>query len=146
MESGPTPWVVPDICSEVRRTGAAWVVPDTDSELRQLGHRKRSRLDGARHLFGALSEPLSSATSCGTITPMALAQKKATTIALEPATDRLLTRAARSNGVSRSEFVRRQLDIVLEQYRPHPRPRSAGIIKHPLPERGDEAELFRERG
>ena len=76
---------------------------------------------------------------------MALAQKKATTIALDPAADRLLTRAARRIGVSRSEFVRRQLDIVLEQYRPHPRPRSAGVIKHPLPERGDEAELFREQ-
>jgi hypothetical protein len=75
---------------------------------------------------------------------MALAQKKATTIALEPEADRLLTRAARSVGVSRSEFVRRQLDIVLEQYRPHPKPRSAGILKRPLAEQGDESELFRE--
>ena len=82
---------------------------------------------------------------CGNITPMALAQKRATTIALEPAADRLLTRAARSTGVSRSEFIRRQLDIVLEQYRPHPRPRSAGVIKSPLAKRGDEAELFLER-
>lgn len=76
---------------------------------------------------------------------MALAQKKATTIALEPAADRLLTRAARGSGVSRSEFIRRQLDIVLEQYRPHPIPRSAGIIKRALAGRGDEAELFRPR-
>ncbi|MGC9984373.1 MAG: CopG family transcriptional regulator [Polyangia bacterium] len=82
---------------------------------------------------------------CGNMTLMALAQKKATTIALEPTADRLLTRAARSTGVSRSEFIRRQLDIVLEQYRPHPKPRSAGVIKSPLAERGDEAELFRER-
>ena len=83
--------------------------------------------------------------TCGNMTPMALAQKKATTIALAPAADRLLTQAARSTGVSRSEFIRRQLDIVLEQYRPHPRPRSAGVIKSRLAERGDEADLFRER-
>lgn len=76
---------------------------------------------------------------------MALAQKKATTIALDPAADRLLTRAARSVGVSRAEFIRRQLDIVLEQYRPHPRPLSAGVLTRPLSERGDEAELFRDR-
>ena len=79
------------------------------------------------------------------MTPMALAQKKATTIALDSAADRLLSRAARSNGVSRSEFVRRQLDIVLEQYRPHPKPRSAGVIKHALPDRGDEAEIAYDR-
>jgi hypothetical protein len=30
---------------------------------------------------------------------------------------------------------------VLEQYRPHPKPRSAGIIQA-LTERGDERELF----
>ena len=74
---------------------------------------------------------------------MAHARKKTTTIALEPAADRLLTRAARSTGVSRSEFIRRQLEVVLEQYRPRPRPRSAGVIKSRLAERGDEAELFR---
>lgn len=88
---------------------------------------------------------LASRSASGTITSMALTHKKATTIALEPEADRLLTRAARDAGVSRSEFVRRQLDIVLEQYRPHPRPRCAGLIKDPLPERGDESELFRER-
>jgi hypothetical protein len=76
---------------------------------------------------------------------MALANKKATTIALDPAADRLLTRAARDAGMSRAEFVRRQLDVVLEQYRPHPRPRCAGLVKDPMPERGDESELFAER-
>jgi hypothetical protein len=80
----------------------------------------------------ALAARLATRALPGTITPMALAHKKATTIALEPETDRLLTRAARSTGVSRAEFIRRQLDIVLEQYRPHPKPRSAGIIKRPL--------------
>jgi len=75
---------------------------------------------------------------------MALARKRATTIALDPAFDRLLTRAARLRGVSRSEFIRQQLALVLEQYRTHPRPSSAGIVRA-LPERGDEAELFRER-
>lgn len=76
---------------------------------------------------------------------MALARKKATTIALEPEMDALLTRAARERGTSRSEFVRRQLAIVLEQYRSHPRPKVAGIVRHRLPERGDEAELFTDR-
>jgi len=35
----------------------------------------------------------------------ALARKKATTIALDPEDDRLLSRAARERGVSRSEFT-----------------------------------------
>jgi len=72
---------------------------------------------------------------------MALTRKKATTIALEPEMDRLLTLAAEDRGTSRSEFVRQQLALVLEQYRPHPRPRSAGTVRR-LRERGDEAELF----
>lgn len=76
---------------------------------------------------------------------MALARKKPTTIALEPAMDVLLTRAAAERGVSRAEFIRQQLSLVLEQYRKHPTPRSAGIIKGWLPERGDESELFRDR-
>ena len=76
-----------------------------------------------------------------TITLMALSRKKATTIALDPEADRLLTRAARERGVSRSEFVRRQLALVLEQYRRHPKPRSAGIVRS-LSERGNESELF----
>jgi hypothetical protein len=72
---------------------------------------------------------------------MALAKKKATTIALDREADKLLTRAARERGVSRAEFIRRQLELVLEQYRRHPKPRSAGTIRT-LPERGDESELF----
>jgi metal-responsive CopG/Arc/MetJ family transcriptional regulator len=75
------------------------------------------------------------------ITFMALSKKKATTIALDHEADQLLTRAARERGVSRSEFVRQQLALVLEQYRRHPKPRSAGIIPS-LSERGNERELF----
>ena len=75
------------------------------------------------------------------ITFMALSRKKATTIALDPEDDRLLSRAARERGVSRAEFIRQQLALVLEQYRRHPRPRSAGIVRA-LTERGDEHELF----
>lgn len=75
------------------------------------------------------------------ITFMALSNKKATTIALDPEVDRLLTRAARERGVSRSEFVRQQLALVLEQYRRHPRPKSAGAVSS-LTERGNESELF----
>lgn len=75
------------------------------------------------------------------ITSMALSKKKATTIALDPEADQLLTRAARERGVSRSEFIRQQLALVLEQYRRHPKPRSAGIV-HALSERGNEGELF----
>lgn len=76
---------------------------------------------------------------------MALTRKKATTIALEPVMDALLTRAAREHGVSRSEFIRQHLGMILEQYRAHPRPRAAGVIRRPLRERGDEAKLFRDR-
>jgi metal-responsive CopG/Arc/MetJ family transcriptional regulator len=75
---------------------------------------------------------------------MALSRKKATTIALDPKYDRLLTRAARERGVSRSEFIRQQLALVLEQYRRHPKPESAGIIRR-LAQRGDERELFGRR-
>ncbi len=92
----------------------------------------------------ALAAMLARPSAPGNITSMALANKKATTIALAPEADRLLSRAARVAGVSRAEFIRRQLDIVLEQYRPHPKPRCAGIVKHPLPERDDETELFAE--
>ncbi len=49
------------------------------------------------------------------ITSMALSKKKATTIALDPEADHLLTRAARERRVSRSEFIRQQLALVLEQ-------------------------------
>jgi Arc/MetJ-type ribon-helix-helix transcriptional regulator len=72
---------------------------------------------------------------------MALSRKKATTIALDPQDDRLLSRAARERGVSRSEFIRQHLALVLEQYRRHPKPRSAGSVRT-LNERGDERELF----
>jgi hypothetical protein len=73
---------------------------------------------------------------------MALARKKATTIALEPEMDRLLTLAAGERGTSRAEFIRQQLALVLEQYRKHPRPRSAGAVRRRLSERGDEWELY----
>ena len=72
---------------------------------------------------------------------MALTRKKATTIALDPKDDRLLSRASRKRGVSRSEFIRQHLSLVLEQYRRHPKPTSAGIVRA-LAERGDEGELF----
>lgn len=72
---------------------------------------------------------------------MALSRKKATTIALGPEDDRLLSRAARERGVSRAEFIRKHLALVLEQDRRHPRPRSAGVVCA-LTERGDEHELF----
>lgn len=75
---------------------------------------------------------------------MALTQKKATTIALSPADDALLTRVARERGVSRAEFIRQQLALVFEQYRRHPKPRSAGVLRR-LPEAGNESELFRGR-
>jgi hypothetical protein len=41
----------------------------------------------------------------------------------------------------RVSFIRQHLALVLEQYRRHPRPRSAGIVRA-LAERGDERELF----
>jgi Arc/MetJ-type ribon-helix-helix transcriptional regulator len=72
---------------------------------------------------------------------MALSRRKATTIAPDPQDDRLLSRAARERGVSRSEFIRRHLALVLEQYRRPPKPRSAGAVRA-LSERGDERELF----
>jgi metal-responsive CopG/Arc/MetJ family transcriptional regulator len=75
---------------------------------------------------------------------MALTRKKATTIALDPEADRLLSRAARERGVSRSEFIRQHLALVLEQYRRHPKPGSAGVVRT-LTERGDERELFSDR-
>jgi len=70
-----------------------------------------------------------------------LSKKKATTIALDPEADRLPSRAARERGVSRSEFIRQHLALVLEEYRRHPRPSSAGIVCK-LRKRGDERELF----
>ena len=81
----------------------------------------------------------------GNITIMALKRLKPTTIALEPEMDALLSVAARDLGVSRSEFLRQHLRWILEQYRNHPRPRSGGVLRSPLRERGNEAELFRAR-
>lgn len=74
---------------------------------------------------------------------MALRAKRATTIALDDDLNGLLTAGARAEGISRSEFVRRHLRLILDQYRDHPPPRSAGVVKHRLKERGDERELFR---
>jgi hypothetical protein len=53
---------------------------------------------------------------------------KATTIALSREDDRLLSRAAREPKFSPSEFIRQHLAIV-EQYRRHPKPRNAGIVR-----------------
>jgi len=92
-------------------------------------------------VFGSAPSQLDEPSSSSHITSMALSRKKATTIALDPEDDRLLSRAARERGVSRSEFIRQQLALVLEQYRRHPKPRSAGIVRA-LTERGDERELF----
>jgi len=78
------------------------------------------------------------------MTSMALGQKKATTIALDPEMNTALTRAAKARGVSRSEFVRQQLALVLEQFRDHPKPRCAGSLRRKLPERGDEDDLFKD--
>lgn len=52
-----------------------------------------------------------------------------------------IDRTIRERGISRSEFIRRHLALVLEQYRRHPKPKSAGIVQA-LAERGDERELF----
>jgi hypothetical protein len=71
---------------------------------------------------------------------MALSRKKATAIALDPEDDRLLSLPARERGISRSEFVRQHLALVLEQYHPHPRRGARGIIRA-LKERGDEREM-----
>jgi metal-responsive CopG/Arc/MetJ family transcriptional regulator len=72
---------------------------------------------------------------------MALSRKKTITIALTPADHRLLSRAARARGVSRSEFIRQHVARALEQHRRRPKPTSAGIVRA-LTERGDERELF----
>jgi metal-responsive CopG/Arc/MetJ family transcriptional regulator len=70
-------------------------------------------------------------------------RKRLTTIILDTKTDRLLDVVARAHGISRSEFIRVQLRRALEQYRPHPKPRSAGIIRRRLRYSGDELDLFR---
>src|SRR5262249_56797298 len=81
--------------------------------------------------------PLDCVCRSSHITVMALSRMKATTIALSREDDRLLSRAARERKISRSEFIRQHLAVVLEQYRRHPKPRSAGIVRA-LSERGDE--------
>jgi hypothetical protein len=73
---------------------------------------------------------------------MIRSRKKTVTLALDAADDRLLSRAARERGISRSQFIRQHLAIVLEQYRRHPKPQSAGIVGA-LAERRDECERFR---
>ena len=89
-------------------------------------------------------ERIACATEHGYIAHMALSpRKRITTVILDANTDRLLGAVARAEGVSRSEFIRVQLRRALEQYRPHPRPRSAGIVRRRLRHRGDERELFR---
>jgi hypothetical protein len=70
-----------------------------------------------------------------------LRRRKRLRIALDPDDDRWLSRAAEEQGVSRSEFIRQHLALVLEQYRRHPRPRSASIIRR-LKQRGERGELF----
>jgi Arc/MetJ-type ribon-helix-helix transcriptional regulator len=72
---------------------------------------------------------------------MARSKMKPITIALSQDDEQLLSHAARERRISRSEFIRQHLAIVLEQYRRHPKPRSAGIVRA-LKERGDERELF----
>jgi metal-responsive CopG/Arc/MetJ family transcriptional regulator len=69
------------------------------------------------------------------------AAKRVTTLILDTETDRLLDIASRERGVSRSEFIRAQLRRVLEQYKSHPKPRSAGTMRRRAP-RDDEAVLF----
>ncbi len=76
-------------------------------------------------------------------TCMALsAAKRTTTLILDTDTDRLLDIAAREQGVSRSEFIRAQLRRVLEQYKDHPKPRSAGAMRRRAP-RDEEKVLFK---
>lgn len=53
----------------------------------------------------------------------------------------MLDIAAREQGVSRSEFIRAQLRRALEQYKAHPKPRSAGAMRRRAP-RDEEVALF----
>ncbi len=72
---------------------------------------------------------LDGGSASGHISFMALTRKKAITIALDSEADRLLTRPARERGVSRSDLIRQQLGLVLEQYRRHPKPRNAEGVR-----------------
>jgi uncharacterized protein (DUF1778 family) len=79
------------------------------------------------------------------MTSMALsAAKRTTTLILDAETDRLLDVAARDRGLSRSEFIRAQLRRVLEQYKSHPKPRSAGAMTRARAPRDEEADVFRD--
>ena len=72
------------------------------------------------------------------------AHKHATTIILDADMNRLLDAAARQRGLSRSELIRHQLRLFLEQFRAHPQPRSAGAVRGRRV-RSDETALFRSR-
>ena len=49
-------------------------------------------------------------------------------MALDTDTHLLLSRAARAEKTSRPEFIRRALRLILERYRDHPMPHSAGAV------------------
>jgi hypothetical protein len=72
------------------------------------------------------------------------AAKRTTTLILDAETDRLLNIAARQRGLSRSEFIRAQLRRVLEQYKAHPKPRSAGVMRRRSAPVDEEAVLYRD--
>ena len=113
-----------------------------ETEAFTTGKYARHARQSSQHKRWPLAaQPVDLTSWPGHITSMALSRKKATTIALDPDDDRLLSLAARERGISRSEFIRQHLALVLEQYRRHPKPRSAGIVRA-LTERGDERELF----
>lgn len=75
---------------------------------------------------------------------MALSRKKAATPALDPVMTKALSRAAKDRGISRAEFVRQQLSLVLEQYMDHPKPRCAGLAKGPVPFSYGEEDTFKD--
>jgi hypothetical protein len=56
-------------------------------------------------------------------------EKRTMTLIVDAETDRLLNAASRRRGVSRSEFIRAHLCRVLEQDKPHPKPRSSDVVK-----------------
>jgi hypothetical protein len=92
-----------------------------------------NQMDSNRNACGKQSQPgrpgrLDGGHSAGHITSMALSRKKATTIALDRGRSAALP-AARERVVLRSEFIRQDLALVLEQYRRHPKPRSAGTVR-----------------
>jgi metal-responsive CopG/Arc/MetJ family transcriptional regulator len=68
--------------------------------------------------------------------------KRTTTIILDSETDRLLDLASKERGVSRSEFIRMQLRRALEQYKTHPKPKSAGSMRRKRAPDDEERELF----